>query len=160
LNVFPIHIPALRQRHEDIALFLNFFLKKFTAIHSKKITGIASDVIWACEQYDWPGNVRELENVFQRAIILEKSPILTSSSFPQELFHITPEPDMLPNASWPTLAELRRKAIEHAEQGYLRSILAASHGRINQAAQIAGVSRRQIHKLLTRYGIDKKEFKI
>lgn len=163
LNVFPIHIPSLRKRDEDIALFLDFFLKKFTTIHSRKITGISPDVIQACEQYDWPGNVRELENVFQRAIILEKSSTLTRASFPQELFHSPAEPETLsvtpPDTSWPTLGDMRRQAIEQAEQDYLRSILKESRGRINQAAQIAGVSRRQIHKLLTRYGIDKKDFK-
>lgn len=159
LNVFPIHIPSLHERLEDLPLFVDFFIKRFNALNSGKITVVAPEVFNALHQYRWPGNIRELENLIQRAMILETSSVLTRSSFPQELFCTTAQAREFSEAQWPTLAEVRQHAVEHAEEQYLRSILAANKGRINPTAQIAGVSRRQIHKLLTRYGIDKKEFK-
>ena len=159
LNVFPIHIPSLHERLEDLPLLVDFFIKRFNPLNSGKITAVAPEVLNALQNYSWPGNIRELENLIQRAMILETSPVLTRSSFPQELFSAEAQTREFSHPQWPTLAEVRQQAVEHAEEQYLRSILAANKGRINLTAQIAGVSRRQIHKLLTRYGIDKKEFK-
>jgi transcriptional regulator with GAF, ATPase, and Fis domain len=159
LNVFPIHIPSLQERQEDIPFFLDFFMKHFNLLNPRKISSVSLDVVKALQNYSWPGNIRELENLIQRAMILEKSPVLTRSSFPQELFLSESGAREISDSCWPTLSEVRRQAIENAERQYLCSILTASKGRINKAAQIAGVSRRQIHKLLTRYRIDKNTFK-
>ncbi len=70
LNVFPIEIPPLRARREDIPLMVNVFVKRFAARFGKRLTGItqrASEALWA---YDWPGNVRELENIIERGVIM------------------------------------------------------------------------------------------
>lgn len=159
LNVFPIQIPSLQERREDIPFFLDFFIKQFSTLNPGKISSVSPEVINALQQYNWPGNIRELENVIQRAVILEKSSVLTQYSFPQELFLPESESREISDNRWPTLSEVRRQAVESAERQYLCSILSASKGRINKTAQIAGVSRRQIHKLLTRYEIDKNTFK-
>jgi formate hydrogenlyase transcriptional activator len=69
LNVFPIIVPSLRQREEDIELLATYFLKKFSKKMGKKINKIPSDVIIAMKNYQWPGNIRELENVIERAVV-------------------------------------------------------------------------------------------
>jgi transcriptional regulator with GAF, ATPase, and Fis domain len=70
LNVFPIRIPPLRERREDIPLLMNHFLVKFTRRHGRTLTGFTPRAIDAMLSYDWPGNIRELENVIERGVIL------------------------------------------------------------------------------------------
>jgi transcriptional regulator with GAF, ATPase, and Fis domain len=70
LNVFPIRIPPLRERREDIPLLMNHFLAKFTQRHQRTLTGFTQRAIDAMLTYDWPGNIRELENVIERGVIL------------------------------------------------------------------------------------------
>ena len=70
LNVFPIHIPPLRERKADIPLLLNRFLKLFARRHGKSVTGFTERAIAALLNYDWPGNIRELENMVERGVIL------------------------------------------------------------------------------------------
>ncbi len=70
LNVFPIHIPPLRERKADIPLLLNRFLKQFSRRHGKQVTGFTERAIAALLNYDWPGNIRELENMVERGVIL------------------------------------------------------------------------------------------
>ncbi len=70
LNVYPVHIPPLRERTEDIPLLVQRFIDKHSARHAKKIAGITDKAMHALCKYDWPGNVRELENVIERGVIL------------------------------------------------------------------------------------------
>nr|WP_129564424.1 MULTISPECIES: sigma-54-dependent Fis family transcriptional regulator [Paraburkholderia] len=70
LNVFPIHVPSLRERREDVPLLMHYFLRKFTQRHGLNITGFTSRAIQAMLNYDWPGNIRELENMVERGVIL------------------------------------------------------------------------------------------
>ncbi len=70
LNVFPIRIPPLRERREDIPLLMNHFLLKFNRRHGRRLTGFTQRAIDAMLSYDWPGNIRELENVIERGVIL------------------------------------------------------------------------------------------
>jgi DNA-binding NtrC family response regulator len=100
-----------------------------------------------------------LENLLERAYVIEDSPMLTSAGFPGELFAATsPSPDEPINYSR-TLAEIRRKGIEDIERRYLRELLAHNRGRIKESAAAAGITTRQLHKLLTKYGIRKEDFK-
>ena len=159
LNVFPIHIPPLQERPEDIPLFVDFFIKHINKFNPRKIIDVTPEAMSALQHYQWPGNIREMENLIQRASIIEKSSILTRTAFPQELFNLKTDRHDMPDSDWPTLADTRIRAVTEAEEQYLCSVLTATCGRINQTAKIAGVSRRQIHKLLTRYCINKNEFK-
>jgi PAS domain S-box-containing protein len=77
LSVFPIHIPPLRERREDIPLLISYLVEKKAARSGKVINRIPREVLDQLSQYDWPGNVRELENVIERAVILSPGPVLT-----------------------------------------------------------------------------------
>jgi formate hydrogenlyase transcriptional activator len=76
LNVFPITIPPLRERKEDIPLLVRFFAQKFARRMRKQIETVPTDVSTALLRYSWPGNVRELENLIERAVILSQGPAL------------------------------------------------------------------------------------
>ncbi|MBA3016778.1 MAG: sigma-54 dependent transcriptional regulator [Proteobacteria bacterium] len=159
LNVFPLEIPPLRERMEDIVYIVEIILKRLKKFDVKEIHDVHPHVIDAFGKYSWPGNIREMENLIERAYILEKSSILTPESFPNELFASNPSPiQMKPNISL-SLAEVRRTDIEHTEKSYLKELLAVNKGRIKESAEVAGISTRQLHKLMKKYSITKEEFK-
>src|SRR5260370_9461985 len=85
LNVFPIEVPPLRERLEDIPPFSHFFLKKLNETEEKKDENIEADFIEALQQYEWPGNVRELRNVINRAFIMAPGNSLTVECLPDKL---------------------------------------------------------------------------
>ncbi len=158
LNVFPIEIPPLRERKEDLPLLADLFVQRLNQFYSKGITGVHPAVMGAFEAYEWPGNIRELENLIERAYILETSKLLTPESFPGELFSAAAVAQVPMDASH-TLAEVRRRGVEHIERQYLKELLAAQRGRIKNSAEQAGITTRQLHKLLTRYHIHKEDYK-
>ena len=159
LNVFPIEIPPLRERIEDIPLFVEAFLNNLNQFSLKEISGIHPLVIRAFEKYSWPGNIRELENLVERAYILEASSRLTPESFPNELFDTEATSVFIPTGMQLTLAEVRQQGVEEIERNYLKDVLARNQGKINDSARDAGISCRQLNKLMNRYGIRKEEFK-
>lgn len=85
LNVFPIEVPPLRNRLEDIPLFSHFFLQKLNETEEKKVEKIDPDFIEALQAYEWPGNVRELRNVINRAFIMARTDTLTVECLPDKL---------------------------------------------------------------------------
>ena len=126
---------------------------------SKKISKIHPLVIEAFYRYSWPGNIRELENLIERAFILEKSDVLTPESFPGEIFECDSTPVTMAGAIDLSLPEARNLAIEAFERGYLKELLTRNKGKIQDSARAAGITTRQLHKLMTRYGIHKEYFK-
>jgi len=158
LNVFPIEIPSFRERLEDIPIFIDLFLKRLNQEYAKNINGIQPQVLEAFLKYDWPGNIRELENLIERAFILEHSSVLTRDSFPIELFDQGTLPYYSIKVS-ETLSEVRKKGIEDIESRYLEEVLAMNYGKINASASHAGISTRQLHKLMKKYNLKKEHFK-
>ncbi len=160
LNVFPIEIPLLKERTEDIPLFIDTFLNKLNQFSSKEIHGVHPLVLEAFAKYKWPGNIRELENLVERAYILETSSVLTPESFPNELFEKETVSVIISSSEQLTLAEVRQRSIEDIERNYLKDVLDRNKGRINESARDAGISSRQLNKLMNRYGLRKEEFKV
>jgi DNA-binding NtrC family response regulator len=159
LSVFPLEIPPLRERPEDIPHLATHFIERLNRFYAKGIRDIHPEVLDAFAAYDWPGNIRELENLIERAYILETDGILTPKVFPAELFPAAPATARIAIRAEDSLAEVRRRAVEDVERRYLEEILARHGGRINPAAAHAGIGARQLHKLLTRHGIRKERFK-
>jgi DNA-binding NtrC family response regulator len=159
LNVFPIEIPPLRERLEDIPFFVESFLNSLNQFSLKKIKGIHPAVLEAFKKYTWPGNIRELENLVERAYILETSSLLTPESFPKELFETDATSVFIPTGTQLTLAEVRQQGIEEIEKNFLKDVLDRNQGKINDSARDAGISCRQLNKLMNKYGIRKEEFK-
>ncbi len=159
LSVFPIEIPPLRVRREDIPVISRNILKRLNRFNSREIQDIHPEVLEAFDRYSWPGNIRELENLMERAYILETSSVLTPVGFPTDLFTPGDARAQISLGTALPLKEVRRRGIETIETQYLKGLLAANDGRIGKTAEAAGISPRQLHKLITKYGIRKEEFK-
>ena len=161
LNVFPIEVPPLRERKEDLPALAARLIARLNGLYSKQIEGVEPAVERAFRSYSWPGNVRELENVLERAHILESTPRISPQHIPIEILdsaethvHVP-----VPVGSTKTLAAVRSEAVAAAERRYLVELLAANRGRIDASARTAGITTRQLRKLLTRYEIRKADFK-
>ena len=159
LNVFPIEVPPLRQRKEDIPHFVEVFLRRMNKFNAKAIHHVHPSVLEAFERYDWPGNIREMENLIERAYILETSPILKPESFPSELFEAQGlTPSVALDVRW-TLSEVRKEGLKHIERNYIKEQLIQHKGKIKDSAKAAGITTRQLHKLMKKYSIRKEDFK-
>jgi DNA-binding NtrC family response regulator len=159
LSVFPLEIPSLQERSEDIPDWVNYLIEWFNKLYFKEIQDVDPLVVKALQEYSWPGNIRELENVIERAYILETTSTLRAENFPQELFGDINNPAEIAMDITLPLAEVRRQSLEHIERQYLKELMSKHLGRINQAAEAAGITTRQLHKLLSKYRIRKEEFK-
>jgi PAS domain S-box-containing protein len=142
LKVFPIRIPPLRERREDIPLFVEHFVQKFALRMKRSITSIPKKVMDALKGLDWPGNVRELENVIERSVILTQGSVL-----------VVPLSEIMP------IQEERSKCqtLEVAERDHIVRILRESHGQIggmNGAAGRLGMKRTTLQSKMKHLGID------
>nr|WP_321396647.1 sigma-54 dependent transcriptional regulator [uncultured Desulfobacter sp.] len=158
LNVFPIELPPLRERLEDLESLVDLSLKKLNVKYGKNIQTVHPSVLEGFRHYEWPGNIRELENILERAYILESSSVITPENFPIETQMVVAQDIPVP-AAGQTLAQARRQAVDLCERAYLGHLLGETNGRIDETAQIAGITTRQLNRLLTRHGLDKKQFK-
>jgi DNA-binding NtrC family response regulator len=159
LNVFPIEIPPLRERKSDIFSFAEVFIQHFNLQLGKTIMGLHPKTLDAFQRYSWPGNVRELENLIERACILEMSDLITPGSIPQDLF----APGLGQSAARTdislSLGRARQNVVDAFERSYLTELLEATNGRIKDAAQWAGITPRQLHKLMSRHGLQRRDFR-
>jgi two-component system, NtrC family, response regulator HydG len=145
LNVFPILIPPLKDRKEDIILLANFFLKKFSVLENKNITGFSAGVIRAMEEYEWPGNVRELENLMHRTALLTNGPIVTE-------FFQKPEP--LKEMA----AERKLKSITENEREHILATLKSCNWKVygpGGAAELLDIHVSTLNSKIKKLGIEK-----
>lgn len=162
LNVFPVEVPPLRNRVEDILPLAEQFIATFCKDAGKALRGIVPRAARALEEYAWPGNVRELENIVERACILEETDMIHAESLPLELLAFRPE---IPTDASPRsdvlmpLHTARASAIEEFERRYLWALLQSCNGSIKKSADMAGITTRQLHKLMTKHHLDKKTFR-
>ncbi len=158
LNVFPLTVPPLRERLEDIPILAENCLNKLQGKYQKRLEGISPETLRALRNYDFPGNIRELENILERAYILEKRRTLSLTSLPLDL---APESRqaIFSFASGDTLAEVRQKAIDEVEKAYLHQLLSTHKGRVNLTAETAGLGVRQLRVLMQKHHLKKEAYK-
>ena len=138
INIMEIFIPPLRDRREDILPLCTYFLEKHLPSSRKKITGFTKEAMEVLMHYSYPGNVRELENIVERAIILEKTSLLTPESLPQtiKMFQIeTIEPDKI-------------KTLEELSKDYAEQVIEILGGNKSKAAEVLGISRTSLWRIL------------
>jgi DNA-binding NtrC family response regulator len=141
LNVIPIHLPALRERKDDIPLLTSHFLERFSRENHKKVDGFHEDAMARMLAYNWPGNVRELENVVERGVVLTRDPWIDSSLLP---FAEPAEPARENNLT---------AQVEDHEQRLIRRALADAGGNATKAAEKLGVSRSTLRYKIEKYNI-------
>ena len=147
LSVFPIVVPPLRERQEDIPLLANHFLRKHAERLGKSVNGFSAAALRVVFRYDWPGNVRELENAIERAVLLETTGVLQVDNLPPDLSptsRLRQGGPSAPTAVAP-LAETERQAITAA-------LGAAAHN-VTEAARALGISRATLYRKLKKYGL-------
>jgi DNA-binding NtrC family response regulator len=160
LNVFPLELPNLRERSEDIPHLANHFLRKLNKKHGKGLKGIIPEVMLALQGYDWPGNIRELENLLERAYILEKGTRLSSAGFPAELMAMAiSDCAVEQNICDLDLTRVCKRAVDEVEHRYLYKLLDLHKGKVEPCAAQAGVTTRQLHNLLAKYSLKYKDFR-
>ncbi|BBO84917.1 Fis family transcriptional regulator [Desulfosarcina ovata subsp. sediminis] len=159
LNVFPIELPALRDRKEDLPHLVTLFLANLEKKYGKAITGLESGIADAMQDYSWPGNLRELENILERAYILESGSLLRSGSFPDTLIIGSKIVQAANESKSLPLSEARQIAIDEFERTYLENLLKKHKGRVNVSAKEAHITTRQLSRLAAKHGVDKKKYK-
>ena len=137
LNVFSISIPPLRDRREDIPPLVQHFIRN-SSIAPKRAAGVSPEALEVLRRYTWPGNARELENVIERALILCDSGMILPEHLPIGVRLAPTHTDE--NGPRPTLAE--------AERRYIQQVLEESSGHRKRAAQILGISERNLYRKL------------
>lgn len=159
LNVFPIQLPPLRERPEDIPTLVQHILPLVNLRLGTQIRSASLDLIEFFQNYDWPGNVRELENVIEQACILENSTTLTLESIPSRLRNLS-SPSTLVVDTQESLSLARKRIVEEFEKEYLKKLLSETRGCIKNIALRAGISVRQVHNLMVKYGLEKSRFRL
>ncbi|HEV2489910.1 MAG TPA: sigma-54 dependent transcriptional regulator [Candidatus Acidoferrales bacterium] len=159
LSVIPIHLPALRERREDIPLLVRHFLERFRTATGKNIEGIEPKAMERLEAYDWPGNVRELENTIERAVALETSKRVSMEGLPERILlyyqnHFTERQIMdRPRQLIPEGGIDLEKHISEVERAYLLGALECSEGVRTKAAQLLKMTYRSFRHYAKKYGI-------
>jgi formate hydrogenlyase transcriptional activator len=148
LSVFPIELPPLRERREDIRLLVHHFAKEYAGRMQKPITGIAEEFIAALERHTWPGNVRELQNFVERSVILCNGPVLTGS---------LPQSASPPQDGWRSPKIVSPVTLKQAERSHILDALQQTDGVIggpNGAAARLGLPRTTLIAKMRRLGIN------
>jgi formate hydrogenlyase transcriptional activator len=160
LNVFPIRVPALRERREDIPLLVRHFVQQFSQRNNRVINSIPSETMEALVRYHWPGNIRELQNVIERAVITSKSSVLNvaltalKSDRIQKLSEIAPNVPQLEHENPPE--ENLHHILEETERTHILRALEACNGVIagpTGAATRLGIKRSTLHLRIQKLGI-------
>jgi transcriptional regulator with GAF, ATPase, and Fis domain len=156
INIFPIELPPLRDRRDDIPALATHFLNQFTEDMNHKATEFSPGAMNLLVNHDWPGNVRELENVIQRAVILASGDIIRQG-------HLVNIIDMLPHIDLDiprTSEELkkikkiaRQKSVENVEKLFVLGALKRNHWNVTHAAEETGMQRTNFQALMKKYDI-------
>jgi transcriptional regulator with GAF, ATPase, and Fis domain len=178
LNVFPIRVPPLRERVEDIPELVAHFLRIYGTRSGAAVTSVDDDALVSLKAYPWPGNIRQLENVIERAVVIAEGPVLTVAELPVELLDrkadthrkdaVAPEP----NGVWPSphstaltadvpvasalpgvYFQNHRAERERREREQLVRALAAADGNKAEAARALGMARSTLVSRLKRLGL-------
>jgi transcriptional regulator with GAF, ATPase, and Fis domain len=149
LNVFPIRVPPLRERAEDIPLLVDHFIQTANQKLRKSIRSVSPDGMSVLIAHQWPGNVRELENVVQRTMVVAKSDVVGLGDVPREL---RGDSDAPPRTA-KDLRGLARASTELVEKQTILDALAKTGGNVTHAAKALGISRATLQSKMKAYGL-------
>jgi formate hydrogenlyase transcriptional activator len=144
LNVFPLNVPALRERQDDIPLLVNFFLSKFGKKLGKEVRGVSQKSMDSLVRYHWPGNVRELQNIVERAVVLARGPIVQVDA---SMMHV----DLAAQAA-------PLDTLENTERNHILRALNETHWVVHGksgAAEILGLNPSTLRSRMEKLGIKK-----
>ncbi|MDE0186491.1 MAG: sigma-54 dependent transcriptional regulator [Candidatus Poribacteria bacterium] len=155
LNVIQLQMPPLRERKSDIQILVDFFLQKFSEEYPdampKRMTPRSMS---ALRRYEWPGNVRQLENCLLRTFVLREGDVIDIEDLPLEISDSSLPPSNV-------LVEIQEEGVslEEIVMEYIRTALRQSRGNQTKAAELLGISRRQLQNRMQNYGLNSQDFK-
>ncbi|MEW6663959.1 MAG: sigma-54 dependent transcriptional regulator [Thermodesulfobacteriota bacterium] len=144
LNVVPVSMPPLRQRLDDIPVFLHHFLSRYSLAFGKEVRAAEPEVLEVLQNYPYPGNVRELENIVERAVALADGHTIRLRDLPSDLQRLSVK--TLETKGWPSL--------EEKERDYIQQVLKETHHQRALAAKILKIPRTTLWRKLKRLGLD------
>jgi len=151
LNVFPIHVPALRQRPDDIPILVEYFVKRFAEKMAKRIRRIEKRTLELCERYQWPGNIRELQNIVERSVVL-----CSGETFSIDEAWLSSQSPLRPDGSSPL-----PHALQGQEKEMIEAALAKSQGKVagpRGAAAKLGIPPSTLESKIKQLKIEKSKF--
>ena len=186
LNVFPIFVPPLRQRHEDVPALARHFIARFAAEENKPVSGLTPEAGDLIEHFKWPGNVRQLENTIFRAVVLCDGPVLDVCDFPQIAAamgvdsqvrrHVTQHAHTMGEPVQPVSAPVRATApmdapyalsatdtgghmrkLEEMESQIIRMAISRYDGHMSEVARRLGIGRSTLYRKLKELGLEQHE---
>jgi DNA-binding NtrC family response regulator len=147
LQVMPIALPPLRERHGDIPLLASYYIDLFNREFKRHVRGLSPEALAMLEQYQWPGNIRELRNAIERAMLLVEHEWLQPGDFTTLTRTITPTEFKLPAAG---------VSLDEVERHLLVQALERSGGNQTQAGQLLGINRDQVRYRIEKFGLTAK----
>jgi len=154
LNVFPITIPPLRDRPEDIPALADHFIVKYARKMGKKISGMTDQVLSALKTYSWPGNIRELEHLIERTVLLNQETSIQHVDLPAAVPAEDPAPIVLPEDD-------RVRTIAEIEREYIVLVLTKCHGKVSGAggaAELLQIPSTTLSSKMKRFNIQRHEY--
>ncbi len=152
INVFTINLPPLRERGADVLLLADYFVKKYSQLHSKRIERISTPAIEMLSAYHWPGNVRELENVIERATLVATGNVIEGHDLPPTI-----------RIKEPILKGKRSDSFENLVAAYEKELitdaLKDADGNQSEAARLLGTTKRVIQYKIQKLGIDFRKYR-
>ncbi len=151
LNVFPIHVPPLRERKSDIILLADYFAEKYGRQNEREIKRISTPAIDLLMMYYWPGNVRELENCIERAALLSTDGVIHGHHLPPSL--------QSAESTGTTISSTLEGSLDRLERELVQDALKSSRGNMAAAARLLGITERQMGLRVSKYRIDPGHFR-
>lgn len=141
INEFSIHSPSLRERHEDLMIFADFFLERANEQLNKDIIGFSQEVMTIFQNYKWPGNLRELQNIIKRATLLSQGDFIEKQVLPSEIFQSEE-------------AEEKQFSLSDNEKDMIINALAKTQNNKSEAAKLLKINRKTLYNKLKLYNLD------
>ncbi len=156
INIFPIHMPSLKERRDDIPALAFHFLNVFSEELGKKVTEFSDGAMNALVNHDWPGNVRELENTVQRAMILASDKVIRRAHL-SNIIESSPRLDLDVAKTSDELKQLkkvaREKSVEDIEKSFVLEALKRNSWNVTRSAEETGMQRANFQALMKKYDI-------
>lgn len=159
INILPIKLPPLRDRKDDIPIFVKHFVDLFNHRLNKTITVVPEEVMELLLKYNYPGNVRELSNIIEHGLILSKDHIFNKESLRNVILQERDSSEIDFKITNFNLKEAKRDLLNSFEKKFLVELLKTHYGNVVLAAENAGIERQSLYRLLKKYSINPKIYK-
>ncbi len=150
LNVISIRIPTLRERRSDISTLISHFISRYAVENDKEIEGVSKEAMDVLMKYDYPGNVRELENAIERAVVMARGTLITAEDLP---VHIRSTRSESESGHGSVVGKSLPEMVGNLERHLIADALAESDGNQSRAAELLGISERNLRYKLKKYGM-------